>query len=495
MEAQTLDNSASLSKKKLQTLASDPDFFRSESLANVNVYVIDDDPEMQTILTELYSALNYTVHTYSSGREALQAFDQPKFKKEGALGLIVCDLRLPDQTGVELIQQIKNRELGMPVVLITAYASLETAVEAINRGAYDYVVKPINLNELSVVSQRAIKTWQLENAYKALYHTSAETISFSDLVSRSTKMHRVFELIEAVAKSNSNILVTGESGTGKEVVARAIHNKSPRADKPFIAVNCSAIPEALLESELFGHKKGSFTGANETRLGLFEEANGGTIFLDEIGDMPFLLQAKLLRVIQERVIKLVGENRSKPIDVRIIAATHQDLKKSIAESKFREDLYYRLCVIPIDLPPLRDRKEDIPLLAEIFLKKYKELNNAPEKKFSNSAVSKLLGMEWSGNVRELENTIERAVVISQGEIISHDDIQGHKTSKSENEVYELFSKLMSLRDLEEEYIKYVLAETNYKKEKATQILGINRKTLYRKEKEYHLDTDPRDLDS
>lgn len=303
---------------------------------------------------------------------------------------------------------------------------------------------------------------------------------------RSQKIKEIFLLIEKMAKSTSNVLIIGESGTGKEMVAVAIHEKSSRNQNQFVAINCSAIPEQLLESELFGHKKGSFTGAQESRRGLFEEANGGTIFLDEIGDMPFNLQSKLLRVIQEREITPVGENKPKPIDVRIIAATHKDLTHMISEGKFRQDLFYRLSVVPILLPSLRERKEDIPLLAEHFLKKYCVRNGCSLKQFTEAAMAKLHDQTWPGNVRELENCIERAVVLSDDHLIDEAEVLSSKAIENQKEAFGVFSKLMTLDEVEKCYILYVLAHVGEEKFKAAKILGIDRKTLYRREVGYGL---------
>lgn len=457
------------------------DFFSAGPVQDVNLYIIDDDPEMLLILGEVFKAQSYKVHTFLTATLALSEFDRISKSEHREPSVILCDLQLPEVNGLDMIDMIRSKQLGFPIIMLTAHASLETAVEALGRGAFDYITKPINILELEMVTQRALKLGRLEAAYQESHRNLAQTKTCAGMISRSPKMHQIFSLIEAVSRSKSNVLITGESGTGKEMVARAIHEKSPRASKAFVAVNCSAIPEALLESELFGHKKGSFTGASETRQGLFEEANGGTIFLDEIGDMPFPLQVKLLRVIQERQIKLVGENKHKSIDVRIISATHQDLKKGIASLKFREDLYYRLCVIPIELPSLRERKEDIALLAELFLSKYNEINNSPQKRFTSFALSSLVASKWTGNVRELENTIERAVVLSQSDMIDREDIQREKSSAGEPNIEGMFSTLPSLKELENEYIKYVLTETKFKKGKAREILGIDRKTLYRKE--------------
>lgn len=455
--------------------------FNSGPMLDANIYIIDDDPDLLLVLTQVFSAQQYKVSSFLTAALALTEFDRLSKLSKQEPGVILCDLQMPEVNGLEMIDRIKLRQLGFPIIMVTAHATLETAVEALGRGAFDYITKPINILELEIVTQRAIKIGRLESAYREVHQSLTLTKTCSGMISRSPKMHQIFSLIEAVSKSKANVLITGESGTGKEMVARAIHEQSSRSLKPFIAVNCSAIPEALLESELFGHKKGSFTGASENRQGLFEEANGGTIFLDEIGDMPFSLQVKLLRVIQERQIKLVGENKQKNIDVRIISATHQDLKKGIAALKFREDLYYRLCVIPIDLPPLRDRKEDIVVLAELFLSKYNEINNTPNKRFSSFALHNLSSMKWTGNVRELENTIERAVVLSQSDVIDCESIRSEKGSEIEPRMEGMFAALPSLKELEDEYIKYVLTETKYKKGKAREILGIDRKTLYRKE--------------
>ena len=309
--------------------------------------------------------------------------------------------------------------------------------------------------------------------------------SFGKMIGKSEKIKEIFNLIAKVSPSAVNVLLMGESGTGKEIVASTIHEHSKRSSKPFVPINCSAIPEHLLESELFGHKKGSFTGAQEARIGLFEAASGGTVFLDEIGDMPLDLQAKLLRVIQEREIKPIGENRPRAIDVRIIAATHKNLEEMIAKGKFREDLYYRLSVVPIYLPSLRDRREDIPLLATYFLNKFCAENEIEKKFISESAIDFLMKCPWHGNIRELENMIERAVVLSESVLIGVPELQPEVERKAQNTTDLLdFSKLMTLEELEKSYIRYVLSETKLSKDKAAHILGINRKTLYRKEIEY-----------
>lgn len=354
---------------------------------------------------------------------------------------------------------------------------------ALKEGAFDYITKPLNLNELDIVSHRAIKIKNLEKNYKSLQEKIKNNEEAGSIIGNSSSIRRLKELINKVSMSNSNILITGESGSGKEIVARSIHNQSKRSQEKFIAINCSAIPSELLEAELFGYKKGSFTGATGDHTGLFEEANKGTLFLDEIGDMPPLLQAKVLRVLQEKEIKPIGVNKTKSINVRIISATHRNLKNSIQKGEFREDLFFRLCVIPIHVPPLRERREDIPLLASHFLKKYNRLNEKNISGFEPSAINKLKKVSWQGNVRELENTIERAVVLSNNKLITLDDLVIDNSYKVNQSPTEGFKKLVTLKELEREYIKYVSNKLDGRKEDIARVLGINRKTLYRKEKE------------
>jgi DNA-binding NtrC family response regulator len=442
------------------------------------VAIIDDDPEILALLKRFYVLEDFSVTTFSNASDALKSFETKKSDREASYDLVVSDLKLPDLSGIELQEKIHLLAPKTPVILVTAHGSVETAVEALKRGAFDYVVKPINFGELSHISRRAIQIQKLEADRQSLEDRLKRTQSLGLMIGKSKKIQDVFDLVERVAKSVSNVLITGESGTGKEMVARAIHSQSNRSDKPFIAINCATIPGNLLESELFGHKKGSFTGATDTRKGLFEEGEGGTIFLDEIGDMPQDLQAKLLRVLQERQVKPVGENKSHDIDVRIIAATLRDLKSLVQEGQFREDLFYRLCVIPIQLPPLRERAEDIPLLAEHFVGKSCEINRLSLKMLSKSAISKLVRLPWPGNVRELENIIERCVVLSDKSVIEDFEIQNDGIMKGVSP-NALFETLPTLKELEHSYIHYVLEHTGQKKEKASEILGIDRKTLYR----------------
>lgn len=447
------------------------------------VVVTDDDPQMRSMLVDHLKMENYHVKEFADGAEAL-AFLNGKDPEASQVELVITDLRMPDVDGLSLLRNFKPNHPEVPVVLMTAFATVETAVEGLRKGAFDYITKPFKLVEMSHVVSRAILFGRLQRQNKSLSKEVRKTWSLNEIIGKSQNMKNIFDLIERVSQATSNILVTGESGTGKEVVAKAIHSHSPRAQKPFIAVNCTAIPDTLLESELFGHAKGTFTGATHDKKGLFEEAEGGTLFLDEIGDLDLALQAKLLRAIQERTIRPVGSNQTKNIDVRIIAATHRDLKKSIANGTFREDLYYRLTVIPIVMPPLRHRSEDIPLLAQHFLNKYSLLNGGRVTGFSQEALHKLTTLPWPGNVRELENLVERLVVLSKHPIIQALDIPTGEEKSFEAFYGQSTEGLPSLEDLEKRYMALVLEKTGGKKEKAAQILGINRRTLYRKERDY-----------
>ncbi|MFN8846540.1 MAG: sigma-54-dependent transcriptional regulator [Bdellovibrionales bacterium] len=453
-----------------------------------SVVVVDDDPEMRSLVRDHLVRSGFQVRDFGSSLEAAKYLSSGGLDSLGT-ELVITDLRMPDLDGLDLLQQIRRLPNPMPVIIMTAFASVDSAIEGLRKGAFDYITKPFKLGELTLTIERAVHFHRLKVQNKSLAAEVKKTWGFHDMVGKSAPMKSIFDLIERVAPATSNILVTGESGTGKEVVARAIHNRSPRSKAPFIAINCTAIPDDLLESELFGHVKGSFTGAISDKRGLFEEANGGTLFLDEIGDMNMNLQAKLLRVLQERLIKPVGANQSRPIDVRVIAATHKDLKKAISNEAFREDLYYRLSVIPISVPPLRHRAEDIPLLAHHFLRKHSALNGGRVIGFTQEALQKLMTHDWPGNVRELENTIERLVVLARGPQIEENDIPQFHHSSQDQILGRAVEYNPTLEDLERQYIQMVLQKTGGKKEKAAQILGINRRTLYRKQKEYGLATD------
>ncbi|CUS98230.1 sigma-54-dependent transcriptional regulator [Candidatus Chrysopegis kryptomonas] len=450
---------------------------------SIKILVVDDDVKMLELLKKVLTKRGYIVETSPRPKEALEKFSSDGFD------IVVTDINMPEINGLEILKQVKSTAPDTIVIMITAFATVSSAVESMKLGAYDYIIKPFNMEEFILIIERAAERISLKKELEFLLREVQQKYSFGNIIGKSPQMQKVFQLIKQVANTNSNVIIYGKSGTGKELVAKAIHYNSPRRDKPFVAVNCSAIPESLLESELFGHEKGAFTGAVSSRKGLFEEANGGTIFLDEVGDMSLAMQAKLLRVLEDKEIRAVGSDKPKKVDVRVIAATHKDLEKAVKEGTFREDLFYRLNVIPIYLPELRERVEDIPLLVEYFLKKYGEEAGRPNIKISREALACLMKYSWPGNVRELENLIERLVVLSTSDEIKVDDLPPHiRVCKAENIVEELtLGEKITLEELEKRYILKVLRETGWHKSNAAKILGIDRRTLYRKIEEYKLE--------
>ena len=450
--------------------------------------IIDDDPDLLDLLCSFFKQRGYNVIKYSDAREALDEIENSKVAPD----VVLSDFKLPVMSGVDFIKRIRKINLVLPIILMTAEGSLEVSLEAIEAGAYDFVLKPLHFPQLLISVQRALflNQVQTENTTLKSLFTEQDFLGLKGVIGRSPGFKAAMELAKRVSSSQANIIISGESGSGKEVVARAVHDLGERKNQPFIAINCSAIPENLLESELFGYAKGAFTGAMGSKVGLFEEANNGTLFLDEIGDLALPLQAKLLRVLQERKIKRIGENSSRDITARIICATHKNLKKEVEAGKFREDLYFRLNVIPIYMPPLRDRKEDILPLSEYFLKKFSIMNNVTLKGFTKDAIKKLESHLWQGNVRELENAIERAVVLATSEYIEADDLpsQEHSGGDSKSEAgasNALFAinSLMTLEDVCKKYIEFIFKRNNFAKEQTAKELDIDRKTLYRKLKE------------
>lgn len=382
----------------------------------MKILVVDDEENIRTIIKRAFQKEGFIVNTASSGNEALKELSKTSYD------LVITDLKMPDGDGINLLKQIHSLYPETMVMVITAYASTESAVEAMKAGAIDYIVKPINIEELRIIVRNALEKKILKEENIRLKKELYEKYSFHNLIGKSKKIREIFSLIEKIAPTNSTVLITGESGTGKELVAKAIHFSSLRKDQPFVSINCGALPENLLESELFGHVKGSFTGAYTDKKGLFEIAHKGTILLDEISEMSLWMQVKLLRVLQEKKIRRVGGTEEKEVDVRIIASTNVDLSEKIKEGKFREDLYYRLNVIRINLPPLRDRREDIPLLVEHFIKIYNQKTGKNIKGIKEDALKILEAYYWPGNVRELENCIERAVVFETSDYITVDSI-------------------------------------------------------------------------
>ncbi|MDE3019274.1 MAG: sigma-54-dependent Fis family transcriptional regulator [Nitrospirota bacterium] len=440
------------------------------------ILIVDDEPDMRALLKDVLEERGHRVQVASNGREALKKLAEEEYS------VVLTDLRMKEMQGIELLAEIKRTHPDINVILMTAFGSVESAIEAMKQGAYDYLTKPVKTEELVLVMEKALREAALRREVGRLRREVHKEYSFHQILGKSKPMQQVFDLIRRVADSPTNVLITGESGTGKELVAKAIHYNSERRDAPFVPVNCAAIPEALLESELFGHMKGAFTDAKGDKRGLFEEAQKGTLFLDEISELPLMLQAKILRAIQEREIRRVGATRSMPVDVRIIAATNLHLAEEVKAKRFREDLYYRLNVIEIHLPPLRERREDIPMLVEAFLKKCAEASHKNLRGMNETALALLMDYTWPGNVRELENVIERAVTLARGEKIVPDDlppaIQGARGDRAV--IDEAAERILPLADVEKEYILRILEKTGGNKYQAAQTLGIDRKTLYRK---------------
>src|SRR4029078_8347850 len=440
------------------------------------ILVVDDDADMRGLLFDVLESDGYRVGTAESGEKALQALAEEQYD------LVLTDLRMKGMLGTALLSEIKHRYPDTGVILMTAFGTVETAIEAMKGGAMDYLIKPVKTDDVLRTAGRAAREVQLRREVTHLRREVYKEYSFHQILGKSRPMQEVFELIRRVADSPSNLLITGESGTGKELVAKAIHYNSDRRDRPFVAVNSAAIPGQLLESELFGHMRGAFTDAKADRPGLFEEAQKGTLFLDEISELPLMLQAKLLRAIQEREIRRVGSTQSLPVDVRIIAATNLNLADEVKAKRFREDLYYRLHVIELRLPPLRERREDILLLVDTFMKKYGASRDKQIQGVSESALPMLVDYAWPGNVRELENAIERAVTLSRSDKILPDDLPlTIQETRGDRRVLDNAARTtLRLDEMEKEYIRKILEKTGGNKYQAAHALGIDRKTLYRK---------------
>ena len=442
-----------------------------------NILLIDDDDSLRKVIAHHLTLDGYRVISASGGKEGIELF------KRGGFDLIITDLKMPDIDGMEVLREIKLLRDDVVVIMITAYGTIEKAVEALKAGAFDYITKPFNRDELKIAIGKALQVKRLEEENLRLKSELDEKFKFDHVIGLSSKMVDVLQVLKRVSKTDSTILLLGESGTGKELIARAIHKNSLRNEKLFVPVNCAAIPEDLLESELFGYQKGSFTGALVDKIGKFEHADGGTIFLDEVGDLKLELQAKLLRVLQEKRIDKIGGTDPIEVNVRVIAATNQNLRELIEKGMFREDLYYRLSVIPVRIPPLRERREDIPLLIEYFLK---DFNAASVVRFSPEAMKIMQDYYWRGNVRELRNVIERVLVLRKGEVIVSDDLPeevGSNLPKPIDLILEIPENGVSLDDVEEELLLKALEKNNWNQTKTAKFLKITRATLiYRMEK-------------
>jgi DNA-binding NtrC family response regulator len=448
--------------------------------STIRILVVDDEKIIRDGSSRILAKEGYAVITAGSGEEALERYDREPFD------LILLDVKMPGIGGIETLRKLKEIDPGLTVLIVTGYPSTETAVKAIKLGAYDYVTKPFTPDVLRVAVNRALERKTLLNENQHLRQQLKMKDEVDTIIGQSESMRNIYELVRRTAPTDSTVLITGESGTGKELVARAIHDYSLREEGEFVTVDCSSLVETLLESELFGHVKGSFTGAIQAKYGSFELANGGTFFFDEIGNLSLDIQAKLLRAIQEKEIKPVGGEKSIKVDVRIIAATNQDLRQAIANKSFREDLYYRLNVVPIHIPPLRERKEDIPLLVNHFLKKYNRKKEVPVTRVEPETTKLLMSYHWPGNVRELENSIERALILEDGDTLLPGNFPW-LAGKRQMRTVAGSSKVYSLEELEKQHIGRVLKETEGHRGKAANLLGIDRKTLYQKIKKYGLD--------
>jgi len=451
------------------------------------ILIIEDDDTIGSLLQRFLESEGYRVTFVLDSEEGIGLIKKESFD------IIITDLKMPKSSGLEVLEEINNCNSESIRIVMTGFGSIDTAVKAIQLGAFDYITKPLDLEELKITLKRALDHRRLQRENFLLRKQLKAKYKFKNLVGNSEEMLKVFQMIEKIADTDSTVLILGESGTGKELVARSIHYNSERKDKFFVPVNCGAIPENLLESELFGHEKGSFTGASRTQIGRFEKANGGTIFLDEVGDMSWTLQTKILRALQEREFERIGGLRTIKVDVRVIAATHQDLEDEIKKGNFREDLYYRLNVIPIKIPPLKERKSDLPLLINHFLKRLAKEKGYQVEGITKEAMEILVNYHWPGNVRELENLIERLVVLNGKDIIGKDHLPPNITRlypKEENAKITLpengLDLNMAINQLEKELIIQALNKSNWVKNKAANLLQLKRTTLLEKMKKNNI---------
>ncbi|MCD6125344.1 sigma-54-dependent Fis family transcriptional regulator [bacterium] len=445
------------------------------------ILVVDDEPGIRELLSIMLSSEGYDVSTARDYNTALTKFQQNDFD------IIIADIMMPGKSGIDLMKAIREKDPDIPIIIITAYASINSAIEALRLDAFDYITKPFSVDQIKFIIKRALDVRKLKVENRLLKQKLTKTEAIDGFIGTSKSAQKIRELVKKIAQTESTVLITGESGTGKEIIARAIHELSPRSGGPFVSINCAAVPETLLESELFGYKKGAFTGATKDKIGLFAAADGGTFFLDEVAEMPLPIQAKLLRILETYEFVPLGSTTPVKVDIRLVAATNKNLKELVDQNRFRADLYYRLNVIHIHIPPLRERREDILPIAYSILERVALKRNEPIKKLSDEAKELILNAPWEGNVRELENVLERAAILCDDEIITPEHLpeyiveevsaQGQKPFEA---IFENVDDIKSLEEMEKAYIFYTLARTNWNKALAAEKLGIDLSTLYRK---------------
>ncbi|MEJ2495159.1 MAG: sigma-54 dependent transcriptional regulator [Ignavibacteriaceae bacterium] len=454
------------------------------------ILIVDDNPEVLKLIANILETNEYEVETVSRGESAIKKLDSNDYD------MVLTDLMMPDIDGMQVLEHVKSRASRTMCIILTGHGTIKSSVKAIKRGAFDYITKPVSPSELLIIVEKALKFKNLEEENIRLKKELKGKYHYKNIVGTSQVIKKIYDLIEKVSDTDGTVLITGASGTGKELIARSIHYNSQRSDKPLVVINCGAVPEALLESELFGHEKGAFTGAYKKRIGRFEMANGGTVFLDEIGEMSPALQIKLLRVLQEQQFERVGGTKTIHVDLRFIAATNKNLTTAINMEKFREDLYYRLNVIPIKVPSLKQRRSDIPLLIDFFLKKFQKIKNKKITAFSQSAMDSMWAYDWPGNVRELENVIKRLTILCEGPVVNIDDlpenirdVSGARPSEEEVILGDELNLNEAVQDYEKKIILEALEKTNWVKSKAAKLLNINRTTLVAKIKKQNIEID------
>ena len=445
------------------------------------ILVVEDEDKLRRVIELQLRSSGYEVAQAATAEEGL--------KKSDGAHLVLTDLRLPGLSGLELLASLRHQNSNTPVIVMTAFGTVESAVEAMKLGAADFLLKPFSLDHLTTVIQKALEVRALRDENRELKEALGQKYAFDNIIGRSTKMQEIFQTVARVAPTRATVLLAGESGVGKDLIARAIHQHSPRRDRPFVKINCTALPENLMESELFGYEKGAFTGAATSRAGKFETADTGTVFLDEIGDVPPAIQVKLLRILQEREFERLGSNKTRHIDVRVVAATNVDLRAALEQGSFREDLYYRLNVMPINIPPLRERKEDIPFLARHFVEILAPELESAATVIDESAIARLMEYHWPGNVRELQNVIERSLVLSAGDALRAEDVRLETGQASRTQVNGFLPDGVTLDEYEQSLIREALKRAGGNKSQAARLLGLTRNALRYRLSQMGLETD------